>query len=59
MGTFSVPLEVGNLESSVSAMVDAVVDTGATYTMLPSSLLNKLSLETGPESPDWEVELRQ
>ena len=44
MGTFSVPLEVGNLESSVSAMVDAVVDTGATYTMLPSSSLNKLSL---------------
>ena len=45
MGTFSVPLEVGSVESTVTEMVDALVDTGATYTMLPSSLLNRLSLE--------------
>ena len=39
MGTFSVQLLVGNLNGGRSVPVDALVDTGATYTTLPASIL--------------------
>lgn len=45
MGTFSVDLWVGNLFAEASAAVLALVDTGATNTMLPVSLLHGLGIE--------------
>ena len=45
MGLFSVPLVVGNIHTGQSATVDAVVDTGAVYSMVPASLLRRLAIE--------------
>ena len=40
MGTFSVLIQVGNLENGdLETVPDALVDTGAAHTMLPGSLL--------------------
>ena len=45
MGTFSVDLWVGNIFSDANTTVSALVDTGATNSMLPASLLNELGIE--------------
>lgn len=45
MGPFSVNLWVGNLFTDVGANVEALVDTGATYSMIPGSLLQELGVE--------------
>lgn len=45
MRTFNVDLWVGNLFAEAGTTVSALVDTGATNTMLPSSLLRGLSIE--------------
>ncbi len=45
MGTFSVDLWVGSLFAEAGATVSALVDTGATNTMLPASLLHELGIE--------------
>lgn len=45
MGTFSVDLWVGNLFTDAGSTVSALVDTGATNSMIPSSLLNELGIE--------------
>ncbi len=42
MGTFRVQIEVGDPEGKRFEAVDALVDTGATNTALPSSLLASL-----------------
>ena len=44
MGTFVVEIEVGDLGGSRFETVEALVDTGATYTMLPASLLRRLGV---------------
>ncbi len=44
MGTFRVPLTVGNLATGASETVDALVDTGATYSMIPASVLERLGI---------------
>ena len=44
MGTFTVTIGVGNPGGSRFETVDALVDTGATYTMLPASLLRSLGV---------------
>ena len=44
MGTFAVLLEVGDLAGSQSIEVEALVDTGATYTALPSDMLTRLGV---------------
>ena len=50
MGTFSVEIGVGNLESGPLTPVSAVVDTGAFDSMFPAALLKGLGLEpTGRE----------
>ena len=41
MGTFSVPIEIGNSAGTRFEPVDALVDTGASYTLLPASLLRQ------------------
>ena len=45
MGTFSVSLEVGNLAGGSFVQIDALVDTGATYTVLGGDLLERLGVE--------------
>jgi predicted aspartyl protease len=45
MGTFSVDLDVSGPGSLESETVRALVDTGATYTVLPESLLRRLGVE--------------
>ena len=44
MGTFRVPLTVGNLTTGASETVNALVDTGATYSMIPASVLGRLGI---------------
>ena len=45
MGTFRVDLSVGNLFTDASTNVEALVDTGATYSMIPHSVLEELGIE--------------
>ena len=44
MGTFSHPIEVIAADGSRSVTVDALVDTGSTYTCLPASLMRDLGI---------------
>ena len=44
MGTFSVELQVGDPSGSRFENVEAMVDSGATYTVLPASLLDCLGV---------------
>ena len=44
MGTFSVALEVGNPSREEFVTVEAMVDTGAIYTMLPEDILDGLGI---------------
>lgn len=46
MGTFRVSLLVGNPRNGISETVDALVNTGASYSMMPASLLSRLGIET-------------
>ena len=45
MGTFRVNLWVGNLFTNADANVEALVDTGATHSMIPGSLLQELGID--------------
>ena len=45
MGTFSVKVRVGNLFTDAGADVAALVDTGATHSMLPAGFLRDLGIE--------------
>ena len=45
MGTFRVNLWVGNLFTDADANVEALVDTGATHSMIPGSLLQELGID--------------
>ena len=44
MGVFRVPIEIGDPAGSEFETVEAVVDTGATYTMMPGSVLTRLGI---------------
>ena len=44
MGTFTVPIEVGDLEGGNFAAMNALVDTGATYSMVPRDVLDKVGV---------------
>ena len=46
MGTFSVPIEIRNQVTGEFLQIDALVDTGATYTLLPSDMLHGLGVES-------------
>ena len=50
MGTFSHPIEVFSADGGRSITVDALVDTGATYTGLPGAVLRELGL-----APDRKI----
>ena len=45
MGTFTHPIHIGSLAGGEFAEVEALVDTGTTYTSLPASVLNRLGVE--------------
>jgi predicted aspartyl protease len=47
MGVFSIQIEIGNFEGTRFERFDALVDTGATYTMVPSSVLARLGVTPG------------
>lgn len=45
MGVFSVEIEVGNSDREEFVAVEALVDTGAIYTMVPEDLLERLGVQ--------------
>ena len=45
MGTFNVTLEVGHPDGGETVGVSVMVDTGATHTMLPGSLLAQMRIQ--------------
>ena len=45
MGTFSVEMLVAGTQERRFEPIEAMVDTGATYTVLPASLLRRLGIE--------------
>jgi|TARA_B100002003_G_scaffold181389_1_gene169465 clan AA aspartic protease len=45
MGTFSVAVEIGATSGGGFAQVEALVDTGATYTVLSSDVLVRLNIQ--------------
>ena len=45
MGTFKVRVEIADSSGEQWEVVEALVDTGATYTMLPSPLLRRLGIQ--------------
>ncbi len=45
MGTFTVVLQASDLERRQTIEIEALVDTGATYTAFPSDLLARLGVE--------------
>ena len=44
MGTFSVEVEIGDPDGREFVTVNALVDTGASYTAVPASLLRRLGV---------------
>ena len=44
MGTFSVAIQVGDVEARNFETVETLVDTGSTYTVLPSPLLRRFGV---------------
>ena len=44
MGTFQVAIEVGDPDGQRYETVEALVDSGATYTTMPASLLSRLGV---------------
>ena len=47
MGTFTIPLEVADLQGTQFIEVESLVDTGATYTSIPEDVLNVWELRSG------------
>ncbi len=44
MGSFSVPIEIGDLTGTRFVQTEAMVDTGAVFTMLPEDLITGFTL---------------
>ena len=53
MGQFRVPIEIANPANGQFTPIEALVDTGAYFTMLPASLLESLGM-----SPSREMAFR-
>ena len=45
MGVFSVPIEIGGPDGTRFQQIEALVDTGATFTIVPISVLRSIGLE--------------
>ena len=44
MGTFSVPIEIGDVRGERFEEVEALVDTGATTTVIPGDMLRRIGI---------------
>ncbi len=51
MGTFTIPLEVADLQGTQFIEVESLVDTGATYTSIPKDVLQRLGIEERETRP--------
>jgi clan AA aspartic protease len=51
MGTFSVPIEIGDLQGTRFERVEALVDSGASYTRVPRSMLDRLGIRPKERFP--------
>ena len=54
MGTFNVTMEIGNPEGTSFETVEALVDTGASFSWVPRDLLERLDV---PAQQRWEFEV--
>ena len=54
MGTFTVTVEIGQSSAGEFTQVEALVDTGATYTVLPAGALVRLGIQA-IETVSFEV----
>ncbi len=51
MGTFHQQIEIGDFEGEHFESLDALVDTGATYTSVPAEVLQRLGVAPEEEAP--------
>ena len=51
MGTFRVEISIGDPQGQRYETVEALVDTGATYTTVPASLLRRLGVQPSGRAP--------
>ena len=51
MGTFRYPLEIGSPDGGRYERVDALVDTGASYTAVPADILRRLGVTVHDRVP--------
>ena len=51
MGNFRVPLEIGSFDAPRFEHLDALVDTGATYSWVPRDVLERLGVHPEEEWP--------
>ena len=49
MGTFAYTFEIGDFDARRFVPIEALVDTGATYTSVPSDMLDELGVEPTEE----------
>ena len=51
MGTFNYSVEIGDFQGRDFVSLDAMVDTGATYTSIPQEVLRSLNVRPAEERP--------
>lgn len=51
MGTFSVDIEIGSPDGSRYEVVEALVDTGASFSMVPRGMLERLGVTAHDQIP--------
>lgn len=51
VGTFRVAMEIGNAEGTSFELVEVLVDTGASYSWVPGSILHRLGVVAGLRFP--------
>ena len=51
MGTFTVPIEVGDLQGTRFERVEALVDSGASHTRVPRSMLERIGIQPKERVP--------
>jgi clan AA aspartic protease len=51
VGSFAVPLDIAHLSGGAPERIQALVDTGATYTWVPAPVLERLGIEAHERRP--------
>ena len=59
MGTFAWPLRIDSMNGGQGRDIEAMVDTGATFTTLPGSLLRELGIEVTGRRDFWVADGRR